>query len=138
MSDLEDISARSGAGQQGQTRPKPQAPSHPQTQTQTPAAPQVTAFHRRELDLILRVYGQKVAAGEWRDYAIDHLKDRAIFSVFRRSSEMPLYRIEKVPKNARRQGAFAVVGAGGTILKRGGELAQVLKVFEKRRHLSLV
>jgi hypothetical protein len=129
MSDLEDISARSAAAGQ---------PGHGQTQTRTPPTPPVTAFHRRELDLILRVYGQKVAAGEWRDYAIDHLRDRAVFSVFRRSSEMPLYRIEKVPKNARRQGAFAVVGAGGAILKRGGELAQVLKVFEKRRHLSLV
>ena len=135
MSDPEDISARSGAaGQQGSARSQTQGHAQPQA----PAVPPVTAFHRRELDLILRVYGQKVAAGEWRDYAIDHLKDRAIFSVFRRSSEMPLYRIEKVPRNARRQGAFAVVGAGGTILKRGGELAQVLKVFEKRRHLSLV
>ena len=100
--------------------------------------PTIVAFDRLELDQLLNVYGFKVGDGEWRDYAIDHLKDRAIFSVFRRSSEMPLYRIEKVPKNARRQGAFAVVGAGGTILKRGGELAQVLKVFEKRRHLSLV
>lgn len=98
----------------------------------------VVAFHRRELDLILRIYGQRVASGEWRDYAIDHLKDRAVFSIFRRASEMPLFRVEKVPKNARRQGAYAVVGTGGTVLKRGSDLAQVLKVFEKKRHLSVV
>lgn len=98
----------------------------------------IVAFHRRELDLILRIYGRMVASGEWRDYAIDHLKERAVFSVFRRSSEMPLYRIEKDPRNARRQGAYSVVGAGGAILKRGGDLAQVLKVFDKKRHLSLV
>lgn len=104
----------------------------------TASPPALVAFHRRELDLILRVYGHRVASGEWRDYAIDHLKDRAVFSVFRRSSEMPLFRIEKVPRNARRQGAYAVVGTGGVILKRGGDLAQVLKVFEKKRHLSLV
>ncbi|WP_249692113.1 DUF2794 domain-containing protein [Stappia sp. WLB 29] len=103
-----------------------------------PPAPALVSFHRRELDLILRVYGHRVASGEWRDYAIDHLKDRAVFSIFRRSSEMPLFRIEKVPRNAKRQGAYAVVGTGGVILKRGGDLAQVLKVFEKKRHLSLV
>ena len=98
----------------------------------------VVAFHRRELDLILRVYGQRVATGEWRDYAIDLMKDKAVFSIFRRSSEMPLFRVEKVPKNTRRQGAYAVVGAGGAILKRGADLAQVLRVFEKKRHLSVV
>jgi hypothetical protein len=53
-------------------------------------------FERRELDAILRVYSRKVAEGEWRDYAIDHLEDRAVFSIFRRTSEMPLYRVEKV------------------------------------------
>lgn len=98
----------------------------------------VVAFHRRELDQILRLYGRKVASGEWRDYAIDLLKDRAVFSVFRRTSEVPLFRIEKNPKNARRQGAYSVLGAGGVVLKRGTDLAQVLKVFDKRRHLSLV
>ena len=79
-----------------------------------------------------------VADGEWRDYAIDLMKDRAVFSVFRRSSEMPLYRIEKDPKLARRQGAYSVVATGGMVLKRGHELASVLKVFEKKRHLRLV
>ena len=111
------------------------SPAAPST---APSVPVLVSFHRRELDLILRVYGHRVASGEWRDYAIDHLKDRAVFSVFRRSSEMPLFRIEKVPRNAKRQGAYAVVGTGGVILKRGGDLAQVLKVFEKKRHLSLV
>ncbi|WAJ31330.1 DUF2794 domain-containing protein [Jeongeupella avenae] len=89
------------------------------------------SFDRRELSEILRIYGRMVASGEWRDYAIDTLKDRAVFSVFRRSSEMPLYRIEKNPKTARRQGAFSVIAAGGLVMKRGHDLAQVLKVFDK-------
>ena len=92
-------------------------------------------FHRRELDLILRVYGRMVASGEWRDYAIDHLKDRAIFSVYRRTSEVPLYQIHKVPALARRQGAFSVVAASGLILKRGHELARVLAVFDEKPRL---
>lgn len=91
---------------------------------------QVT-FHRRELDLILRIYGRMVAAGEWRDYAIDHLKDRAVFSVFRRTSEVPLFQIVKTPALARRQGAYSVVAASGLIMKRGHELARVLSVFDK-------
>ena len=90
-------------------------------------------FERRELDVILRLYGRMVAAGEWRDYAIDGLKDYAVFSVFRRTSEAPLYRIEKHPALARRQGAWAVTGQGGLVLKRGHELAQVLKMFDKGR-----
>ena len=88
-------------------------------------------FDRRELDQILRIYGRMVAAGEWRDYAIDHLSDRAVFSVFRRTSEVPLFQIAKMPKLARRQGAFAVIAAGGVILKRGHELARVLGVFDR-------
>jgi len=88
------------------------------------------AFERRELDLILRLYGRMVAANEWRDYAIDHLTDRAVFSVYRRASEVPLFQIVKDPKLARRQGAFAVIAAGGRILKRGHELARVLGIFE--------
>lgn len=96
--------------------------------------PPVT-FQRRELDLILRLYGRMVAEGEWRDYAIDHLKEKAVFSAFRRTSEVPLYRIEKVPKNARKQGAFAIVAAGGTVLKRGHDLEVVLRFFEKKPKL---
>jgi hypothetical protein len=97
-----------------------------------PAGAQVS-FDRRELELILRVYGRMVAAGEWRDYGIDALKDAAVFSVFRRSSEAPLYRIEKRPALARRQGAYAVIGEGGIVLKRGQDLDQVLRVFDARK-----
>lgn len=95
------------------------------------SVPDLVTFHRRELDLILRLYGRMVASGEWRDYAIDHLKDRAVFSVFRRTSEVPLYRIEKDPSRARRQGAYAVVAGTGAVLKRGHELPQVLRFFDK-------
>jgi hypothetical protein len=90
-----------------------------------------TAFDRRELSQILKVYGRMVAAGEWRDYAIDHLADRAVFSIFRRSSEVPLYRIEKNPRLARRQGAYAVITQTGMILKRGPDLSRVLRVIDK-------
>jgi hypothetical protein len=97
-----------------------------------PPAPAVF-FDRRELDLILRVYGRMVAAGEWRDYAIDGLKEMAVFSIFRHASENPLYRIEKRPALARRQGAWAIVGPGGHVLRRGHELAQVLRLFDSGR-----
>jgi hypothetical protein len=90
-------------------------------------------FDRRELGPILSLYGRMVAAGEWRDYAVDGLKDRAVFSIYRRTSDYPLYRIEKCPALARRQGAYAVVTATGQVLKRGHELAAVLKVFDKKR-----
>ncbi|OHV82154.1 DUF2794 domain-containing protein [Rhizobium sp. LCM 4573] len=93
--------------------------------------PAPVTFHRRELDAILKIYGRMVGEGEWKDYAIDHLKDRAVFSIFKRSGEMPLYRIEKNPKFANRQGAFSVLNTHGMILKRGHELPQVLKVFDK-------
>lgn len=93
-------------------------------------------FNRRELDQILRVYGMMVAAGEWRDYAIDHLRDQAVFSVFRRTSEVPMFRITKTPRLKNRQGAYSVVAASGQILKRGHELARVLGVFD--RNLRLV
>ena len=98
-------------------------------------APRYVAFDRHELNLILRVYGRMVAAGEWRDYAIDHLKDRAVFSIFRRTTEMPLFRVEKDPALARRQGTYAVVAAGGYIMKRGHDLAQVLTVLDKQLKL---
>lgn len=90
-------------------------------------------FNRKELDAILRVYGHRVAEGDWRDYAVDFLKEAAIFSVFRRSSEVPLYRIEKRPKLARRQGTYSVIAPTGLILKRGHDLRQVLRVLEKSR-----
>lgn len=96
-------------------------------------APHITAFDRRELDQILRVYGRMVALGEWRDYAIDHHKDAAHFSVFRRAAEAPLFRIEKRPALSRRQGAYAVIAQTGLVLKRGRELSLVLRVFDKKR-----
>jgi len=92
---------------------------------------EVTSFDRRELDQILRVYGRKVAEGEWRDYAIDQLREEAVFSVYRRASETPLYRIVKQPKLARRQGAYALIAATGHILKRGHDLTNVLRMLDK-------
>ncbi len=92
-------------------------------------------FDRRELNTILRVYGQMVGAGEWRDYAIDHLRDRAVFSIFRRTSEVPMYQVVKDPKLVRKQGAYSVLSASGQILKRGHDLARVLQFFEKRLRL---
>jgi len=100
------------------------------------AVPGQVTFNRRELNRILDLYGRKVAAGEWRDYAIDFLKDRAVFSVFRRTSEVPLYRIEKDPKLAQRQGAYSVISASGHILRRGHELDRVLRAIDKS--ISLV
>ena len=98
--------------------------------------PSKVTFSRRELDRILGLYGRMVAAGEWRDYAIDFLKDRAVFSVFRRASEVPLYRIEKNPWLARKQGAYSVISATGLIVKRGHELDGVLRAVD--RSLKLV
>jgi hypothetical protein len=86
-------------------------------------------FNRFELNRILNLYGRMVADGEWRDYSIDFLRDRAVFSVFRRSSEVPLYRIEKDPRLARKQGMYSVISATGLILRRGHELERVLLVL---------
>jgi hypothetical protein len=103
------------------------------TPGQAPTMGQTVSFNRQELSQILNLYGRKVAAGEWRDYAIDFLREAAIFSVFRRTSECPLYTIEKSPRLARKQGAYSVVvGASGMILKRGHDLARVLEVLDKR------
>ncbi|MEO0774471.1 MAG: DUF2794 domain-containing protein [Pseudomonadota bacterium] len=94
--------------------------------------PQQVTFHRTELSVILSLYGRMVAAGEWRDYGISHLRDVAVFSVFRRTAENPLYRIEKRPKLRGRQGQYAVIGLDGQILKRGSELRTVLRVLERK------
>lgn len=94
-------------------------------------------FERRELDALFRLYGRMVAAGEWRDYALADGPEVAVFAVHRRSSEQPLYRIEKCPALARRQGAFAVVATGGRVLKRGPSLDAVLAILE-RKLLKLV
>jgi hypothetical protein len=93
--------------------------------------PPLVAFDRRELQVIMGLYGRMVAAGEWRDYAMDFLRDKAVFSIFRRTSEMPLYRIVKEPELRNRQGMYAVMAPGGLILKRGQELVQVLRVIDK-------
>ena len=100
---------------------------------QQPARTVQVFFERRELDRLLALYGRMVAAGEWRDYGIGALADACVFSVFRRASEAPLYRIEKRPALQTRQGQWAVIGEGGQILRRGRDLAQVLRVFDGRR-----
>jgi hypothetical protein len=100
--------------------------------------PSTIVFTRAELNAILDLYGRKVAAGEWRDYAIDFGREKAVFSVFRRASEVPLYRIEKNLRLARRQGAYSVIAAAGLILKRGHDLARVLAVLEKNLRLRAV
>lgn len=95
------------------------------------AAAQVM-FDRGELSVILTLYGRMVAAGEWRDYGISSLRDCAVFSVFRRTAENPLYRIEKHPRLRARQGMYAVVGMDGQILKRGHDLRTVLRVLDRK------
>jgi Protein of unknown function (DUF2794) len=90
------------------------------------------SFHRTELGIILSLYGRMVAAGEWRDYGISMLKDVAIFSIYRRTAETPLYRIEKNPKLANRQGMYSVIGMDGRILRRGHDLRTVLRVLERK------
>lgn len=90
------------------------------------------SFDRAELGAILSVYGRMVAAGEWRDYAMSFLREAAVFSVFRRATEHPLYRIEKRPKLRAAQGQYAVIGMDGRILKRGHDLPMVLRVLEKK------
>ena len=94
--------------------------------------PEQVNFDRRELGMILGLYGKMVAAGEWRDYGISALRDRAVFSVFRRAAENPLYRIEKQPKLRMRQGMYVVYGMEGQPLRRGSDLAAVLKVLERK------
>ena len=102
-----------------------------------PAAPKAISFDRQELSLILSLYGRFVAAGEWRDYAMDMGRDAAVFSAFRRATERPEFRIEKRPALRSRQGMWALVGEAGAVLKRGHELAAVLAPVE-RRLLKLV
>jgi hypothetical protein len=102
----------------------------------TPSAAARVIFDRRELSRIFGLYGRMVAEGEWRDYAIDFLKDRAVFSVFRHSCEVPIYRIEKNPRLSRRQGVYSVISATGLIVRRGHELDRVLRAID--RSLSLV
>lgn len=93
---------------------------------------QQVAFDRKELGFILGLYGKMVAAGEWRDYGISHLSEAAIFSVFKRTAENPIYRIEKRPKLRHKQGLYAVIGIDGQVLKRGPDLKAVLRVLERK------
>src|ERR1700749_3517615 len=115
----------------GDTEPSQSYGGEPQGAVPFAPASRVT-FDRRELDRLFNLYGRIVAAGEWRDYAIDFLKDRAVFSVFRRASEVPIYRIEKDPRLARKQGAYSVISASGLILRRGHELDRVLLVIDRK------
>ena len=92
----------------------------------------VVSYQRDELSIILALYGKMVAAGEWRDYGISALKDQAVFSIFRHTAEFPIYRIEKNPKLASKQGQYSVVGMDGRILKRGRDLKNVLSVLERK------
>jgi hypothetical protein len=127
------------AGEPNQTssvtplRPRAAAPTPAPAPSQTaPSAPLVVTFDRTELREILNLYGRKVAEGEWRDYAMDFTPNKAVFSVYRRTSEFPLYRIEKDPKLARKQGAYCVVAATGLILRRGPDLARVVAVLDRK------
>lgn len=95
-------------------------------------APDVVAFDRKELAVILSLYGRMVAAGEWRDYGMSFLRDIAVFSVFRRAAEHPLYRIEKRPRLRNAQGMYAVVSMDGQVLRRGHDLSAVLRVLERK------
>ena len=94
--------------------------------------PEKVVFDRRELGVIMGLYGRMVAAGEWRDYGMSFLKDVAVFSVFRRTAEYPLYRIEKRPKLRNKQGMYSVIGMDGQILKRGTDLRTMLRLFDRQ------
>ena len=110
-------------------------PSEPRAAARSVAAspsPGLVTFNRIELNRRLTLSGRMVADGEWRDYAIDFLRDRAVFSVFRRASEVPIYRIEKDPRLARKQGIYSVISASGLILRRGHELDRVLLVIDRK------
>ena len=128
MSDVETI----------QFRPRQNAGASLAANSAVSALSSPTIFTRPELKQILNLYGRKVAAGEWRDYAIDFNRDKAVFSVFRRTSEVPLYRIEKHPKLAHKQGAYSVVAASGHILKRGHDLVRVLAVLDRKLRLAAI
>jgi hypothetical protein len=134
MSDLEsneDRRAASFADRLRQGRP----PSPQPLGVSAPAlrgAAETVSFDRTELREILNLYGRNVAAGEWRDYAIDFTDQKAVFSIYRRATECALYRIEKIPKLAKKQGAYCVIAATGLILKRGHDLRRVIDVLDKK------
>ena len=106
------------------------APATPPQTGGPPRVPLFVSFNRLELNSILNLYGRKVADGEWRDYAMDFLRDRAVFSIYKRASERPIYVVEKQPKLRLKQGQYLVIGQDGRVMKRGHELANVLRVLE--------
>jgi hypothetical protein len=99
---------------------------------QTAPEPRI-AFHKTEMQPILDVYGRLVMVGEARDYAVGWHKDHAIFAIFRRHAERPTWRIEKQPHLANMQGQYVVYGEAGQVLRRGRDLQQVLRVFDRKR-----
>jgi hypothetical protein len=113
-------SSRAGSGE-GEPRPAPATP--------------IVSFDREELRIIFDVYGSKVATGEWRDYSIDFTPAKAVFSVFRRASEAPVYRIEKIPGLARRQGAYCVIAATGLVMRRSHDLGRAVGVLNRKLKL---
>ena len=140
MSDFEPIDIMSARHSRSRDMAGSQGGSHLRTgdvsqATSQKAVPLNVSFDRQELREILNLYGRKVAEGEWRDYAIDFTPHFAVFSIFRRTSEMPLYRIEKNPKLARKQGLYSVVTPTGLILKRGHDIAKVIAVLDKKLKL---
>ncbi len=106
--------------------------SKPNRNNQAPVA-----FNRQELGAILNVYGQMVTQGHWKDYAIDMLAERAVFSIYRQATQTPLYQINKRPDLRNKQGQYSVIAPGGLIIKRGHDLKTVLRVFDKDRFKSL-
>ena len=126
------MSSFSGDTDSNESRGAERNPLH---SSQQPMPTPTVTFNRIELNRILNLYGRMVADGEWRDYAIDFLKDRAVFSIFRRASEVPIYRVVKDPSLARKQGAYSVVAANGQILRRGHELERVLLVIDRKLEL---
>ena len=130
MSDIEPIVFRPRSGGTPASNGSAQTP--PGGHGASASAPQITRFDRAELMAILNLYGRMVAAGEWRDYAMDFHRDVAIFSAFRRTAERSEYRIEKRPALRSRQGMWALVSEAGAILKRGDELSNVLAPVERK------
>lgn len=135
MSDSEPIAFRQpsrqvkAAGGKGQ---RPQVGAHSGGTGSSRDAHALVVFDRRELSDIFNVYGRRVAAGDWRDYAIDWGRESAVFSIFRRAAEVPIYRVVKSPRSSRRQGAYSIVTATGLILKRGHDLRRVLEAIDSR------
>jgi hypothetical protein len=132
MTDLESAEDRRPQLMTGRVRPF--AARTPPVRAPAPQEA-VVSFDRLELREILNLYGRKVAAGEWRDYALDFTMQKAVFSVYSRASECALYEIEKTPRLARKQGLYAVVASSGLVLKRGHDLRGVLAILDRRLKL---